>query len=424
MINVSLPTKNLGWGATASLMGRMSGVGGQLAVTALLSRSLEPSAFGLWALLYTIYTLIPNFDLGLGQALRLKLAHLNAEGGQAILERRLFTSAVLILLAIGLAASAFAIGIIVLLNPNLSSVPTLIGFTLACGLTLCLNLAAQVFYAYGETIQRGLLDILQSVILLLVIWFFSRFQLSLIVSAYYMAGLAVGAFSLWMFVKRRNWKIEMPSLQNLLEAFHLLWKSSLWFWLLGMFAIGLYATSPLFVAHFMNLEQVGHFVILQRLFGVLTMFHLAWLNPLQSAYTQVAVLRNWSWVKRTWEKSLITSVVWIVLAYGVLLYLYEPLIEIWTGKKIVEPQLAFGLAAASCVWVWINTNSVMLNGLGIIKPQVALLAFGFLIFIILNITLIPAIGSIGAPISTLFAILPISVMNFIWSNRLIKEKKL
>lgn len=404
------------WGSLASLLGRVGGILSQLAITAILSRTLEPAAFGFWALLYTIYTLIPNFDLGLGQALRLKLAQINAEGNQDQLEQKLFFSVALILLGVGIIAGLMATaGVLGLgFHPELGG--SLLGFVWVCALTLCLNLGAQVFYAYNESIERGWLDLLQGLLLLVAVGLLANSGLSNLLWGYYGLAFLVGVLVLGWFVRRRRWRMEFPQVSGVLEVFNLLWGRSMWFWLLAMFAIGLYATSPLFVAHAAGLEQVGYFVILQRLFGVLTMIHLAWLTPLQSAYTRAAAQHNWSWIRQAWRNSLQQSLGLGVACVG-LWWLYQPIVQLWTGQYIHQPLLAFWLALSAVGWAWVNVNSVVLNGLGIIKPQVWLLILGFALYVPLNLMLLLTLGLMGAPIATLLAILPIAVMNFVWVRR-------
>ena len=419
-MTIQTTNKNLAIGSLAIIGGRVFNAGSQLLITAILSRKLEPSAFGLWALLYTIYSLMPNADLGLGQALRLKLAHWNAIKGNELLEQKTFFSTSLVLLIFGVLAGLVA-SFILHFQQNSPHHLTIIGFALICGLTISLNLGFHVFFSYGESTNRGFLDIIQAIVLALTIIFLSNLGFNQIIIGYYIATLILGIFALYIFLHKRKWKVILPSFLELKETFLLLWKSSLWFWLLALFGIILYATSPLFIAYFNKLEKVGDYSILQRLFSVVVMFHLAWLAPKQSAYTQAAAIGDWVWIRKTWWNSLKITSFGVFSTCLLVIAAHQPLVFIWTGRELDEWGLILALAFSACIWTWVNTNSVVLNGLGIIRPQAILLGVSCILFILLNFLLIPILGLIGAPIATFISMLPISVMNFIWVNNYTKK---
>ncbi len=417
-------SKRLALGSMASLGGRISSAVSQLLITGILARTLDATAFGLWALLYTIYTLMPNLDLGFGQALRLKLADLNARGGQDNLEARLFWSISLLLLIFG-TVLGILVGLIMLVLPNIETNSRLVFFffAIACGLTITFNLGTQVFYAYEEAFERGVLDISQALVLALTVWMVSRTsELSFTIFAFYTVAVIFNAFAVLWFVQKRQWKLEMPNRIDLQRTFQELWHSSLWFWLLAIFGIGIFGTLPLFVASATNLEQVGHFVILQRLFSVLITLHLALLSPLQSAYTRATARLDWVWARNAWQRSSLVTIVGMMSASFILLWLYQPIVQLWTGKQLFEPELVIGLACWTCLWTWVNVHSVVLNGIGILKPQVYWLMVGFVVHCLLNLILIPRIGVIGAPIATMIALLPLAFCNPIWVNRHLNQR--
>jgi O-antigen/teichoic acid export membrane protein len=408
--------KRLALSSLTVIGGRISSAGSQLLITGILARTLDANLFGLWALLYTIYNLMPNLDFGFGQALRLKLADLNARGGNADLEERLFWNVSWMLLILGVILGT-VIGTVLLLLPNIETQLRfpLFFFSIACGLTISFNLGTQIFYAYEEGFQRGVLDISQAILLAMSVWVVSRSnQISLIVFAFYGIALIFNAIALLWFIQKRQWKIQKPQRSSLQKTFTEIWHSSLWFWLLAVFAAGISGTLPLFVAGATNLEQVGHFVILQRLFTLLITLHYAWISTLQSAYTRSIAQLDWDWVKHTWQRSSIVTVVGMIGVSVFMVWLHQPIIQLWTGRSIFDPMLVIVLACLACILTWINVNSVVLNGMGIIQPQVYWFFFGFVLYIVLNFILVPRIGVIGVPISTIVAVLPMAFLNYTW----------
>ncbi len=417
-------SKRLALGSVASMGGRISSAASQLLITGILARTLDATAFGLWALLYTIYTLMPNLDLGFGQALRLKLADLNARGGQNKLEARLFWSISLLLLIFGSALGILA-GLVMLVLPNIETNLRSIFFffAIACGLTVAFNLGTQVFYAYEEAFERGILDISQSIMLALTVLIIARSSnFYLAIFAFYGIAVIFNIIAVLWFIQKRQWKLAIPRRTDLQNTFQEIWHSSLWFWLLAVFSIGIFGTLPLFVAGATNLEQVGHFVILQRLFSVLITLHLALLSPLQSAYTRAIAKLEWVWARNVWQRSSLVTVAGMLGASYLLFVLHQPLVQLWTGKQLFEPNLVIVLACWACLWTWVNVNSIVLNGMGFIQPQVYWLMVGFIIHVVFNLVLIPRIGVIGAPIATMLAIFPMAVLNFSWVKQQFRQR--
>jgi O-antigen/teichoic acid export membrane protein len=414
MIVQKISNKRLVLSSIGTIGGRISNAGSQLLITGILARTLNANMFGFWALLYTIYSLMPNLDFGFGQALRLKLADLNARGGNAKLEERLFWNVSWILLILGVILG-FIAGIVLLILPNIETQlrAPLFFFSLACGLTISFNLGAQIFYSYEEGFQRGILDISQAVLLALSVWIISGSnQLSHIIFIFYSIAIIFNGLALLWFIQKRQWKIQKLQFSDLQKTFNEIWRSSLWFWLLAVFASGISGTLPLFVASATNLEQVGHFVILQRLFSLLITLHYAWISTLQSAYTRSIARLEWDWAKHTWQRSSVITAIGMIGVSILMIWLHQPIIQLWTGKHVFDPILVIVLACLACILTWVNVNSVVLNGMGIIQAQVYWFFFSFIAYVVLNLILIPKIGVIGSPIATIIALLPIAILNY------------
>lgn len=421
---LSLLPKNLTLGAASSLAGRIFNIVSQLAITAILSRSLDGTNFGVWSLLYTIYTLVPSFDLGLGQSLRLKLAQLNAsEHRSTPTAQNLFFSTVIVLLVIGLLFGITAVLILKWFTRfDAGFLHLLMGFALICGGTLFLNLSTQVFYSYGEAKERALLDIFQSLLLLLVVCLTRSAQLSVIILAYYSTTLLFGVLTLWIFVWKRHWKIIIPDASVIFESISQLWHSSWWFWLLSMLASAIFGASSFFVASTNSLEIVGSFIVLQRLYSVIVTMHLALLAPLQSIFTHALVTNNWRTIRLLWQRSSIFSVTIGFLSCLVLGFAYKPIIQLWTGKLIDDPVLVVSLGLWSTTWIWINMQSITLSGLGIVKPQALWFFVGFLLNTILSLVLTNHMGVIGSIIATIVSILPIAIVSPKWIYNTLSER--
>ena len=190
---------------------------------------------------------------------------------------------------------------------------------------------------------------------------------------------------------------EQFSCENLIEnikkeARHLLQIGGLFLILQIGVMIG-WGADSLIISSSLGAEKVAMFAITQRLFQFATQ-PMGMLNaPLWAAYADANVRGDNSFIKKTLNKSMVTTACYTILAVILIIFFGESIVNMWT-KNSIKPT--FGLLAIYGCWAILeaigNAFAMFLNGCNIVKPQVVAVCFLCSIAIPLKFILIEKFG--------------------------------
>jgi len=161
-----------------------------------------------------------------------------------------------------------------------------------------------------------------------------------------------------------------------------------------------------------GLSKAGDFSLVQKIFGLMITVHLALLAPLAPLYTQKAHLNDWEFVRS--KLSYCKRIIWpsLFIVGGGAIYLFHPIIlYIWAGRDLSDYTLAGFIALQAILSGWINTQSVLLNSLGLVKWQAIAFVVQAPIFIFLPLYFGKYWGITGVALGTLLCMIPGA---FIW----------
>ncbi len=388
--------------------------------TALAARHLPAPEFGLWCVLTTFPTLSASLDLGVGNALRNKLAALKSEESAA--GRAWFLAAFRLLACIG--------GGLLLLGAaggpwlpwqrllQASSAESLQAWRLACGLAyaaVCLNLPLSLwssgFFGSQEPQLQSALDAVRSACLLAAVAAASFAGLSLpaMTALYFGAMLACSAAATGFFLVRRGWLKAVPSKETVGGRLRELSVAGGPFAVLQVGAAVIVSTDALIVSQTAGLSAAGDYNAVQRLFLLLITAQFFLLTPLWSAYTQAHAMGERGWVRRRLWSSLQATFALTFGGAAVLALLGPRLVEAWLGRPAAQPALFPAMALWAAVYGLSNCYSVFLNALGILRRQAFLAAAGALVNIPLAFFLGRVWGGAGVCLAGALVILPSAV---------------
>ena len=174
-----------------------------------------------------------------------------------------------------------------------------------------------------------------------------------------------------------------------------------------------------------GLESAGDFSVVQRLFTVLITTHMAFMSGFVPSFTHNARQGNWKGVLNRLNFNLYFVVPLLFIVLGGVILVFHPLIlKIWTGLSINNYFLTglFGLYAL--LMGWGNTNSILLNSLGLVKTQ-ALWSFAIApIFLVLTFYFGKTLGVEGIALASVLSVLPGVVYFTIYTKKAIKLGKI
>jgi len=417
--------------SAATLCARLSSTASMLVIQGIAKRRMTPAEFGLWAILLSINLFTNGLDMGFQFTLGIRLAALGARGRETEEECRETFLSVIFLQALIVIVDSL---IVLFVFPHL---PWAHWFKIADPLlaaetvrlmpiatvvmigTLPIGLVWTVFFAYHEIKLASYLvafsNAFQTIAFIVCVYWFrlpSLDAFSSLVLVYFGLNLIQGVvLTAYVFI-RRGWRFSCIPPARMVAIIRSLARNSFYAFFHTINGILGSILGPIISGFVSGLTAAGDFLLIQKLFSFLASTHLAILSPVAPFVTRESHAGNWDAVRQRLRVCLLE--VWPAFFFGLggLVLLAHPLIiRLWAGDTIRDYRLAGLLLLWACVTGFVNTYSVFLNSLGLVKIQ-AILAF----ILILPSILLPALfsrwfGVLGIPLGMVVCSLPAI---FIW----------
>lgn len=430
-------TKTVLTGSFVMLLARGVGMLSSLLTVSLLTRTLTKDAFGLWSVIGSFVVFSGTFDLGLGQGLKNKLAALSVNSSVESLKNQkdyFFSTFYLLFLVagIGVILTAFLSPSINwgylfnihdnYLNNNINSLMTIVISLLFFNLPLAINNSG--FLAYQEAHWRGLLDILQSLSLLLSVFITLHYlHFQTIVITYYLTFNLLALISTFVFIQCRHWSFTWIPIKEQFDKVKPIIKTSLQFWFLGISATIVLSTDPIIASRVVGLAEAGDFSIVQRMFALLIAIHFTILMPLWSAYTLAAEKNEWDWIRKNLIRSVYFTLGLFLIGGSLIIIMHKLIFKIWIGREINNFPLVITMAIWALLLGWSSCFSVFINGFNRIKLQMLLSIFSAIINIPISLYLGHIYGVVGVSIGSIISILPSVISNPTQAFNILRFKK-
>jgi O-antigen/teichoic acid export membrane protein len=422
----------------ATVSARLSSVAAMVLTNGIAGRSMTRDQYGLWTVLL-IFNLVTNgFDLGFSMTLGNRLAALGARGPEAEVERRetflsiLFLEIAITTCLIGLVLVSFPFvpwqRVFKISDPILIAqvrriMPIVMIFMVS---TLPFALMNGVFYAYHEIKRASIVVALTSfaqvgVFALSVLW--CRFTWVIIL--YFIANVALGVITTVYIFFHRKWAFSFLPFARIVATIQSLYRVSIHAFLLGLPAIisnvlGIFMSGVLF-----GLAAAGDFGNLLKLFSFLTTIHLSILSPISPAITLESHSGQWDSVRHRLRVCLLQLFPAFFLIAGCAVWYGHPLlIRLWIGRPFADYSLAGIMLLWACVAGFINTFSVFLNGMGLMKVQAAISLIMLIPSMILPYVFSRWFGPSGIAISMVLCALPFAIILPLYTRRALRLEML
>jgi len=428
----------------ATLCARLTSSAALMITNSVANHRMTGEEFGLWVILLSLNLLTNGFDLGFQFTLGNRLAALGSRGPDAEVERR-ETYLSIIFLQFGLYllyclivlaafpfipwAHWFKISDPLLAAQAVRLMP--VTFIVMMG-TLPVGLVWTVFFAYQEIKLASSLTAVSNVLQTLV-FIFSAFWLKLpsldafssVVLIYFSYSLVQGVvFTAYVFF-RRKWRFALLPPARVFTIIRSMARVSFHAFFQTITAIISSILGTIISGFGFGLVVAGDFNWIQRLFSFLGAAHLSILAPLGPAVTRESHAGDWDSVRRRLRVSL--TLIWpgFFLIAGTAVWLAHPVVlRILAGHVIRDYPLAGLLLLAACMGGFINTYSVILNSLGLVKMQASVSFVMMIPSLILPILLSRWLGVTGIALSAVVCTIPGLVIWPLYTRRALRLKLL
>ncbi|MFK8037969.1 MAG: lipopolysaccharide biosynthesis protein [Crocinitomicaceae bacterium] len=270
-----------------------------------------------------------------------------------------------------------------------------------------------ILLAIHLTKQSYLIAAIQSVSLLIGIYFFQYFKISpsfVIVFTWFTSVPLL----VWLV---SNLVIFKSKLRNLAPSINKVFskttapfgKIKYGFFVIQLCVLLIYSTDNLIIIKTLNGSEVLRYNVAFKYFNILTVIFNLILTPYWSSFTEAANLKDKTWIRSHIKKLVF---IWISIFLGAvfLLIFTDFAYKLWIGKDLHIPiSLSIFMGLSILMTAWNSIFAYFLNAISVVKRQTILLIFSASLNLPISFYLIDIYGSAGVIMATCIALLPLSV---------------
>jgi len=160
------------------------------------------------------------------------------------------------------------------------------------------------------------------------------------------------------------------------------------FFIIQIAALIQFQTANIFIAHWLNSEDVAVYNVCYKYFSVITMVFSLIVAPYWSAFTEAYAKNDFNWIKKVINKTL---KIWIALFFmGIVMLILSPyLFRVWVGNRLTIPfELSFFMFIYVILLSFGSIYVMFINGIGHIKTQTLTSLISPLLFIAMAYTFV------------------------------------
>jgi len=363
--------------------------------------------YGIWLTIASLVSWINNFDIGLGNGLRNRIAASMAKNEQEGISRLISTTYILLFF---IAASIFAVFFVVgsFFNWNsLLNISDSVGFNIWPVIVIataffCAQFVLQpinnILTAFHQPFKAALISLSGQIITLTATFVLTRYTTgTLFILVFVVSGapvLTLGLSSLFLFLtKLRAFKPQLKAVDRSSAKSLLGLGTAFFFVQIG--ALVLYETDNIIITRTIGPAEVSTFNFAYKYFSILILAFNIIITPYWSAFTDAFARDDQQWIKAAVKK---LRLIWLLMsAASVILYFGSGLFyRIWLGENVMIPaSLSLSMAVYVVVQNWMLIHSYFLNGTGKLKIQLILVIGTGIVNVPLSVFLIKRAGVCG-----------------------------
>jgi O-antigen/teichoic acid export membrane protein len=404
-------------GSVALVGARLISIVAGLVAVSIVVRSLDQATFGFWSALASLTTLTAGLDLGIGSAVRNRIAALRAAGDEAGAHEALGAAVLMIgLLSAVLAGLALSAAVVVrvmgLATWSSEQLQAIVVTVVCLGAFQVGNLAQVALYARERLALVAALEVGRWAITIPALLLVASAGGGLMpVTAVYFVALALSVLAAFPLLRANGHWGDLPSAARA----WLVTKRDIWtgigFASLQVVATLVYQTDVLAAAQLTSLAEAGNFALVQRLYLVPFTLMFAAATPLWARTSAEVALGNHHWARSVAARGAVAAA-GVALVGGTVIALAGPsAVGLWAGREVRDVSLYLGLAAWLVVAVWVMVLSVVLNGMGRVWPQVRWLSVAMVVKVVFAWLLVERLGIAALAWGAAVALLPLA-----WAN--------
>lgn len=376
-------------------------------------RYLGPEQYGIWITISTTIVMLVSLDLGIANTLSNLITEAFSRDSRED-AGTYFTTAFAV--TAGLALLGGILGTVVWPHINFSYLLSIRSAqvsneasqalwvaTLMFLAGLPLGLATKVLSGYQEMDAANLFNALGNICSFLGILLAISLHMHLVgLVTGYSAGLLFGklACHFWVTLYRKPWVAPKPSKFSLV-AVPRITSSGGKFFLIQIAGLVVFNSDNLVISHFLSPAEVTPYSVTWRLVTYANTLQILLSQTLWPVYAEAWNRGDFTWLRRTYGRVRVLTLISLTLASGLLIPLGRTVIRYWAGSAAVPSR---PLLILMCVWMSIyalTTNQSCLMGATDKVGRQAVSSIAAAVFnLSFSIYLAPRLGSMGVLLAT------------------------
>lgn len=418
----------------ASFVFKALGMLCSLIIVPLTINYVDDEKYGIWIAMTSIMYFFMFSDAGLGNGMRNYLTEAVSMNDRNK-ARSYFSTGTFVLMGVAAVLFLVTTPVVFALDMNkvfntttLDSKSLSVILCIASGFTLLQFVTKNVNIAY-ISMQRyavsDLINFLISLCSLLVIWILAKTTqgnlLYIVVTFTFMPILIHVIASISLFRSHPEFRLSLASVDvNLAKQ---IVKKGLGFFVIQITScLLIFGSANLLMSHYCGPVQVTVYNVAYKLFSVLFIGYTIIVSPLWNAYTDATVKDDYLWIKKTFNRSLLT---WAgsVVAGLVLLALSGWIYKEWIGDSVAVPlSVSAAVLGYICMFNLNNCATALINGLNMIYVQIITSVVLSVLYIIAVFCIKGEYGIVGISLAMIFAYMLMSAVHLLQCYLIINKK--
>ncbi len=394
----------------------------QLLLVPLTLKCLNQYEYGVWLTINSLLVWIDQFDIGLGNGLRNRLAQSIAQhhfkrARKQVSTTFLMLTLIIIPIYIIISLGVQSVDVYKIFNTTSTEIPhlreiLLMSFAFVCS-TFILKVIGNIYLGLQLPAINNLIVVLGQTFGLVGIFILSKsaYHSFILVALIYCASPLL-VYIIAYPITFEKYKFLNPSIKefDFSELKGLLFLGANFF-IVQLSGLIIFASSNLIISHLFSPAEVTPYQISYRYFSVPIMLFMVISSPLWSATTDAYTRNDWVWINHALLLSKQLTILFGILLIF-MLFISNMIYKVWVGTQIHIPfSLTVAMSIYSLLVIYSTSYSNILFGIGKIRLISIITFIEALLYLPLSVLLGKKIGLTGIVLSLILVNILCAIFN-------------
>ena len=383
----------------------------------IMVRYLGNEGFGLMSLLTSVVGWLQFTNMGLGLGLQNVLTEAVAKDDRVAQKKLISTTAVmlggiavllLLVIAVGARFVEWRRLFPVSSEEYAAVLPLAAGAVVICFLVnFALGFVGPIYAARQELHISNLQVVVTAIVGLVAVLVAARLQAGLLGMVLAVVGVGAcvqTAFAVWTCFGRGKWELRLSPRFVYGGALRRVWSTGVVFLALQLCNIIYFQADAFLISHLVSTASYTPYVVAQKIFMLVGSLSAVAYGAIWAAFGNAMALGDVAWMRQAYRRVVTAMILMYVGLLLVMMAVGQKLLGLWVGAEAV-PTWTLLMTTALFFFVrdWCGLHATLLNGLNVVKAQIAPAILNAVLYLGFAVVLLKRVGVTGMPLAGLLA---------------------